>query len=276
MNAIKTADGLDLYGHDWLVEDPVATVAIIHGYGEHGERYEHVAKAYNDKRISVLGVDLRGHGRSPGTRGYVDRFSDYHLDLTALYEKALEASKGTPVFVFAHSMGGLICLDWLSSGVRRELPGVIISSPYLGLALAVPEIKKKLGLLTSAFIPKLAMNTGLLGKHVTRDPEKARLYDSDPLNNKKATSRWFIETGLAIERVHAVAAAHIQFPMLLLYGGDDQVASADDTDRFAAQLKGENITTERLPGYAHELVNEPLEFRNVIIQRTADWVLSQI
>ena len=169
-----------------------------------------------------------------------------------------------------------MCLDWISSGVSRELPGIIVSSPYLGLALEVPAIKKKLGKLTSALYPKLAMATGLLGEHVTRDAEKARLYDSDPLNNKKATSRWFIEAGLAIERVHAVAAGHVKFPMLLLYGGDDQVASADATDKFAAQLSGDSITAERLAGYAHELVNEPPEFRDAVIERTANWVLSHV
>jgi alpha-beta hydrolase superfamily lysophospholipase len=47
----------------------------------------------------VVSVDLRGHGRSPGDRSYVERFDDYLLDVDALLVKAREVAAGRPVFL---------------------------------------------------------------------------------------------------------------------------------------------------------------------------------
>ena len=48
---------------------PKAVVCLVHGLGEHTGRYAHVAAALNDAGYAVLGVDLRGHGKSGGPRG---------------------------------------------------------------------------------------------------------------------------------------------------------------------------------------------------------------
>ena len=76
MTSISTGDQVDLCLHDWSTGDPKAAVALFHGYGEHAARYAHVAHAFNARGISVVAADLRGHGRSEGTRGHVERFSD--------------------------------------------------------------------------------------------------------------------------------------------------------------------------------------------------------
>jgi len=275
MSTLRTADGLDLYHHQWIVESPKAHLGILHGYGEHGERYAHLAKALNEVDVSVLGVDLRGHGRSSGVRGHVDRFNDYHQDATALYEKVVEAANGGPVFMLGHSMGGLLVFDWLNSGISRPMTGLIVSSPFLGVAIKVNPIKKALGNMMSGLYPPLAIPSGLQGKDVTRDADEAKAYDSDPLNNSKATARWYTEAMAAIDRVHDGAAAAISSPFLMLYGGDDRVVSANATERFAKGIAGEDSTVERLDGYFHELINEPEEYRRPVIEQMKDWILSR-
>ena len=171
-----------------------------------------------------------------------------------------------------HSMGALLAYHYLLfSGKRPNLAGLVLSSPYLGLSLEVHPIKAGLGRVMSRFHPTLALPTGLMGKDVCRDLELQRLYDSDPLNVKKATARWFTETTRAIEEVHGRAGA-LDVPLLLLYGGADKVASADATERFARALTMKDRTTERLANHYHELVNEPPAVRAPIIARMADWL----
>ena len=274
MSTIRTVDGIELYMHEWMVENSIATVALFHGYGEHAGRYAHVAEAFNAKKISLMGADLRGHGLSPGTRGHIDRFGDYHLDATALYEASVKAAAGGPVFVFAHSMGGLLAFDWLSTVVERQLTGVVITSPFLGLALEINLMKTLLANVMSFVYPSLTFPSGVQGRDVTRNDEIAEKYDSDPLNHNKATVRWYTEAMTAIGRVHG-GTTNIRQPLLLLYGGDDRVVSADATDSFAAGLKGMNKTMERLAGHYHELVNEPPEYGTRIIERIADWILTR-
>jgi alpha-beta hydrolase superfamily lysophospholipase len=272
---IKAGDGLRLALHEWRAEVPEGVVALLHGYGEHAGRYDHVAHAFASKGLSTVAADLRGHGASDGARGYVDRFDDYHLDATATVEAARELADGRPVFLFGHSMGGLLAAHWLLAGCGKDLIGVALSSPYLGLALEVPKVKEAAGRLMSQVLPKFAMPSGLSGANVTSDPEKARLYDTDPLNNSKATARWFTEANAAIARVHE-RAGELTLPTILLYGGSDQVASADATDRFASALSMSDKTTERLAGYNHELVNEPPAMRDPVIERYGEWFLTHL
>ena len=272
MSTVQSGDGLDLYLHDWTIDSPKAAVALLHGYGEHAGRYAHVAEVFNARGISVTAVDLRGHGRSPGTRGHVDRFNDYYLDATAALDTARAAAGTAPLFVLGHSMGGLLALDWLTSGVDRNIAGLVLSSPFLGVALEVGAVKEALGKVMSNIYGKLALPSGLKGGDVTRDADNAQLYDSDPLNNKNATARWYTEAMSAIDRVFG-RVGDLQVPLLLLYGGEDKVASADAIDRLVPKLTMSDRTTERLAGYYHELVNEPPAFRDPVMTRMADWIL---
>ena len=64
VNGLTAEDGTRLHLHEWRAADPRLTVAVVHGYAEHAGRYAHVAQALNAHGISVVAVDLRGHGRS--------------------------------------------------------------------------------------------------------------------------------------------------------------------------------------------------------------------
>jgi len=174
--ALRTSDGVALHLHDWAVPGAKATVAIIHGYGEHGARYAHVAQALNAAGVSALAVDLRGHGRSGGPRGHVLRFSEYHRDVDALLERARQRSSGHKLFVLAHSMGGLVAVDYLLAGGGKDVAGLVLSSPFFGVALAANPLKLALGRVMSRVWPGLSLPTGLGGEHVTRGI-KAQIVD---------------------------------------------------------------------------------------------------
>lgn len=274
-STLRTSDGVDLHFHAWTVPDHKAVVAIVHGYGEHAGRYAHVAKAYNEAGISAFAVDLRGHGRSAGPRGHVLRFAEYHRDLDALLDALRARAGGKKLFVLAHSMGALATVDYLLAGGGKDVAGVVLSSPFFGVALAANPLKLAAGRIMSRIWPGLALPTGLGGVHVTRDPEQARLYDTDKLNNANATARWYTEAMAAID--HALAhAKQLTKPLFLIYGGGDRTASAPATDRFAAAATGmSDRTVERVEGGAHELVNDLLDTRTQVIQRMVAWVTAR-
>lgn len=275
MTTARASDGRELNLYDWPASGaPALFLGVVHGYGEHAGRYAHVAQRLNARGISVVAADLRGHGRSAGVRGHVERFDEYHLDVEVILAELRARARGAPIAMFGHSMGGLVLADWTITRGSSELLGLVLSSPFLGLALAVNPVKEGLGRVMSRIIPTLALPSGLYGRDVTRDPELAARYDADPLNNKKATSRWFTETMGAIQRVHA-RAGELTCPLLLVYGGADKVASADATDRFAARLRGRDQEKERLAGHYHELVNEPPADRERVIDRIGTWLLAR-
>ena len=54
---------------------------LVHGYGEHLGRYEHVATALNAAGWSAYGLDHVGHGRSEGERVLIPDFTPVVEDL---------------------------------------------------------------------------------------------------------------------------------------------------------------------------------------------------
>jgi alpha-beta hydrolase superfamily lysophospholipase len=272
---MRTArDGTELHLHAHPLDGARATIAVVHGYGEHGGRYDHVAAAWRERGLQSFAIDVRGHGRSRGPRGFVERFTDYHADLDVLLDVAREAARGGPLFLFGHSNGALLALHYLIARGGEGLRGLMLSSPFLAVALPVPKPKVLLGKIASRLVPGLALPAGLEGRHVTRDPELARLYDTDPLNNKNATARWFTEATAAADLVVERAGA-LTLPTILLYGGADQVVDAARTDVLASKLTMSDRTVERLAGHYHELVNEPPPDRARVIARYADWALAR-
>ncbi|TMB34919.1 MAG: lysophospholipase [Deltaproteobacteria bacterium] len=61
--------------------EPVAHIALLHGYAEHLGRHSEVTRALVAARYAVHLLDVRGHGQSGGKRAHVDRFEDYLADL---------------------------------------------------------------------------------------------------------------------------------------------------------------------------------------------------
>ena len=271
---LTAADGARLRLHEWPVEQAQQTVALVHGYGEHAGRYAHMAAAFNTQGIAVVAADLRGYGLSPGKRGSIRNFEEYLLDIDAIVARAHERSGGGPVGLLGHSMGGLAVCDWLLHRRPRDLSGVALSSPLLGLARPVPRFVLLLLNAASKVSLNLSFGVGMDGKNVTRDAVEAERYDCDPLVLHRIRAPWLLECLKAMDRVHA-RAGELQVPLLLLYAGADRVVSVAATDAFASRLTMPEREVERLEDCFHEILNEIPEVREAVCARIAAWFLAR-
>ena len=84
----NATDSTVLRGQIWAAKNPKAIMSLVHGFGEHSGRYEHMADYLNSKNISVVALDLRGHGRSEGRRGHCPDYSQLLGDVDALLTKS--------------------------------------------------------------------------------------------------------------------------------------------------------------------------------------------
>ena len=190
----RAVPGPKLYAHTVMPKkDLTAMVGIVHGYADHGGRYLHVMEKWAARGIGSIAIDMRGHGRADGARGYCSRFDEFLDDASELARKIDDRAKGVPTFLMGHSFGGLVAAMSVIEN-PRTWRGVILSNPFFGLALKVPPLKVFAGKIASRIVPKLGIPSGLSGKDLTHDPAQAKAYDEDPLGFPNATARWFTET----------------------------------------------------------------------------------
>jgi alpha-beta hydrolase superfamily lysophospholipase len=257
-----------------------AVLAVIPGYADHGARYAHVMGALAEHGIGSVAIDLRGHGRAQGPRGFCYRFDEFLDDARELRRLVDARAKGAPKLLFGHSFGGLVAslsaLD--DSGPGRSAAaesspwrGLVLSAPFFGLGLEVPRIKVLAGRVASRLYPKLGLPSGLAGKDMTHDPAKAKDYDSDPLVFKNATARWFTEATDAQRRVLA-SASRLSMPLYMTMGTADKVASFSAAKRFFDAAGSADKTWDPREGLFHEVLNEP-SWKD-IVEDIARWVLA--
>ncbi len=250
---------------------PKAVLALIHGYADHGARYAHVMGALAEHGIGSIAIDLRGHGRAQGARGFCTRFGEFLDDARELRRLVDARAKGAPTVLFGHSFGGLVAsLSALDEPGAWK--GLVLSAPFFGLALEVPRIKVLAGRVASRVYPKLGLPSGLEGKDLSHDPAKAKDYDADPLVFKNATARWFTEATKAQERALS-SAGRLTMPLYMTFGTADKVASMPVAKRFFDAAGSADKTWDPREGLFHEVLNEP-SWKD-IVENISRWVLSR-
>ena len=233
--------------------DPKGVVVVTHGYMEHCGRYRELANLIVQAGWSALSYDVRGHGLSPGPRGYIDHFATYLDDFTAVQRAARDLAPGKPMVLLGHSHGSLITLRALCEGKPTNVIAAVVSSPYLGLRLQVPAYKKLLARAASRLVPKFAQPNPLRVEDLTHDKGKQAERTADKLCFDVTTARWFTESSAA--QAHVADNAHrIGVPTTWLVGGDDPIADPAASRRVADRTP--SATYHDLAGMKHEVFNE--------------------
>lgn len=289
--AITSADGTSLRADYYTADPPAASdgkkglIVVVHGYCEHRGRYRHIAEHLVKNGYAVLVGDLRGHGESGGARGFVRRFGDYLDDLTAflaegkkLYSgKAGAAEKDLPPqdrpILLAHSMGGLVVLQYLLAHPSCAR-AVAMSSPFLGIKLAVPAWKRGLGLVASLLHPTLRLPNGIDPRDVSHDPAICDGYSTDPLITHEATARWFTETTSAQSDTRARAHL-VKSPILFLEAGDDRIVDSAASQAVFSRISSADKTLNVYPGLYHEIFNESEPDRQRVLTDLTNWLSSR-
>jgi alpha-beta hydrolase superfamily lysophospholipase len=233
--AIAVAEGFSLRGWHWMRPNPRAVLMIVHGFGEHGGCYRHVAEKLGPRLdIDIIAPDLRGHGRSPGRRGVVKSYDDFLVDVRAVYAWAGRARPRLPRYFLGHSNGGQIVLR-LAEEQTLDLAGLVVANPCLKLAARVPGYKLAIGRWLRRHAPRVTLVAKLPAELMTRDEAMQREHRLDPLRHARMSAPLYFgmtEGGLVVvERASAVLA-----PTLMLLGGADPVVDPEVSRRAFENL----------------------------------------
>lgn len=252
----ESTDGLRLYYQQWSATHPKAQLVITHGLGEHSDCYDDFARELADYDLKISAWDLRGHGRSQGARGAISDIYQLTQDFETFVNFVLKINRADhPVLLMGHSMGGLVLLKSLLGLRELQTYPLILSSPFLGVALPVPEWKRQASGLISQVAPRFTLDAGLPPELLTRDPNKLRRYQRDSLRHQKISAGLFESALSSIESVFFHANAYAA-PTLLIGSESDPVVDSGEIRQLARHLPNSANELVLLPGRLHEVFND--------------------
>jgi alpha-beta hydrolase superfamily lysophospholipase len=247
-------------------ENTKAVVILVHGLGEHVQRYLYWAELFKKEGIGFIAVDLPGHGRSQGRRGNISSYALPEEMLDILLKTSTQTFPGCPVYIYGHSLGGGIVLDYLLRK-KPKIKGAIVTSPWLRLTFQPPKSKVLLAAIMKNLIPGLIQPSGLNVNHISHDKAAVDKYTSDPLVHGKISVSLF-SGAMSAAKYSLAHASELKIPTLLLHGSDDLLTSPEASREFAG--KSNMVELKIWDGGYHELHNEA--FKDEVFKYIMNWI----
>jgi len=263
-------DGNPLVGLCWVPAEPRAVVCLIHGLGEHIGRYDHVARHLNGSEIAVYGIDQRGHGRNPGKKGHASCRCLWD-DVESVMKEARLRHLDLPMFLYGHSWGGNIMINYLLRRNSSEVKGAVLSSPWLQLSFEPTSWQLTLGRWISKIYPGFIQANGLLPEYLSRDASVGEAYLNDPLVHDKISAGLFTEA-FSNGQYALDHAEKLSIPVLIMHGTDDSITSASASEAFSKSAAGYS-TLKLWTGMRHETHNEL--GKEEVLDYITQWILAK-
>lgn len=269
---LAAPDGTQLCLRDWPVAAGTrarATVLIVHGLGEHGGRYEALARRLNEWGFAVRAYDHYGHGLSGGPRGGLSSDTRLIDDLAVMLDATRAAMPyQQPLVLLGHSLGGLVAADFVASGMR-DVDALVLSSPALALHLSGAQ--KVLMEYLPKLVPNLRVANGVQSRHLSHDASVVKAYDDDALQHHRISARLARYMAEGGRRVQA-RARHWSVPTLLIWAGQDKLVNPAGSALLAEHAPAAVLQAQCFDEAYHEIFNESPELAAPVLARLESWL----
>jgi alpha-beta hydrolase superfamily lysophospholipase len=187
-----------------------------------------------------------------------------------LHDSVNKTFPGIPVFIYGHSLGGGIVLDYLLRK-KPEVKGAIVTSPWLKLSFQPDKFKIGLASVMKHIIPGLIQPSGLVVDYISHDREVVNKYIADPLVHDKISVSLF-HSAMSAASYSLAHASELKTPLLIMHGSDDMICSPEGSREFASKTPMAELKIWE-SGY-HELHNEP--FKQDVFEFMVNWINTKI
>lgn len=254
-----THDGTSLFYRRWPARSgnakPTGIVVLLHRGHEHSERVAHLVDELGLDDYAFYAWDARGHGRSPGERGFSPSFATSIRDLDSFvaHIRAETGAEMRDIAVVAQSVGAVLAAGWVHD-YAPEIRALVLASPAFDIKLYVPFAKEGIALwqkLKGSFY----VNSYVKPQFLTHDPERIESYRTDPLITQPIASHILLQLHETAERVVEDARA-ITVPVQLLISGSDFVVRPTPQHRFYENLGSRIKERHILKGFYHDTLGE--------------------
>lgn len=254
--SFATHDGVDLFYRHWRSTAPRrGCVVMFHRGHEHSGRMGHLVDELDLPEFDVFAWDARGHGCSPGARGYSPSFATSVRDVQTFIDH-IHATYGIAhedMAVLAQSVGAVQVATWVHD-YAPKVRCLVLASPAFKIKLYVPFARAGLRMML-ALRGNFFVKSYVKSKFLTHDPARQHAYDADPLNARAISVNILLGLYEAAERVVADAQA-ITLPTQLLISGTDWVVHHGPQHEFFEQLGSTVKEKHVLEGFYHDTLGE--------------------
>lgn len=246
-------------------------IAMIHGLGEHIERYNHWAEKFQEYNYAFCGFDLFGHGKSDGKRGSIPSMEFLFESINFFIEHLEQEFPGKPIVLYGHSMGGNIVANYIINK-NPKIAGCILTSPWFLLSEKPPIFQFLLAKLMIKIFPNYSDKTGLDANRISRIPEEVEKYKKDPLVHGKITPGLFVPLYFMGEHAIKKASKIKNIPIFVAHGTDDMLTSYKGSEAFA--MNNSNATIKLFENGRHELHNDLCSQK--LFEDMLDWLSAHV
>jgi len=269
-----THDGQRLFYCRWPATGAVrrGAVLLFHRGHEHSGRMAHLVDELELPDFDFYAWDARGHGRSPGQRGFSPSFGTSVRDVQTFVDH-ISAEHGVApgdMHVVAQSVGAVLVATW-AHDYAPQVRGLTLASPAFHVKLYVPFARAGLALLHK-LRGHFFVNSYVKPQYLTHDRARIESYRHDPLITRPIAVNVLLGLYAAAERVVADAQA-ITLPVQLLISGADWVVQQAPQQRFFERLGSSVKTCTVLPGFFHDTLGE--RDRAGAVRTVREFVLQQ-
>jgi alpha-beta hydrolase superfamily lysophospholipase len=245
---------LPLYYQCWMPDSrPDEILVMVHGLGSHSGLWRNAVRCLIPQGYGIYALDLRGHGRSPGLRGHIQRWQDWREDLDAFLQHIQTLETVQQYYLWGHSLGATICLDY-ALHKTVYLKGLILSAPALG-RVGIVQWKLMIGQLLSLIWPSFRLKLGIDHAASSRIPAVVKTHMSDPLRHEYGSARLATEFSQAVQWTQD-HLGELQVPLLLLHGGADIITDPQSSRDFFAKIEVMDKTYLEYPQSYHDLYED--------------------
>jgi alpha-beta hydrolase superfamily lysophospholipase/phosphatidylglycerophosphate synthase len=270
----RSHDGVDLFYRHWPVASgtPRGAIVLFHRGHEHSGRMAHLADELNLPDFALFAWDARGHGRSPGERGFSPSVATSVHDVQTFVDH-ITTTYGimqADMAIIAQSVGAVTVAAW----AHDYAPGIrcmVLASPAFRVKLYIPFARTGLALM-QALRGNFFVNSYVKPQFLTHDAERIASYRTDPLITRAIAVNILLGLYDTADRVVTDARA-ITIPTQLLISGSDVVVHHDPQHRFFERLGTPTKERHVLPGFYHDTLGE--KNRAVAVDKARSFIIDR-
>lgn len=256
-STFATSDGEVLYFRHWPATEGKSkkVIVLFHRGHEHSGRLQHIVDELVMPDTHFYAWDARGHGQSPGARGYSPSLARSVQDVDEFVRFVAKDAQVNleNIVVIAQSVGAVLVTTWVHD-YAPKIRGMVLASPAFSVKLYVPFARTGLTLMRR-IRGMFYVNSYVKGKFLSHDPERIASFEQDKLITRAIAVNILLDLYKTAKRIVSDSAA-ITLPTQLLISGDDFVVHAKPQKQFYAGLRSAIKEQHILPGFYHDTLGE--------------------